>query len=160
MKILPIHQSCYWKEWWVIFCNSDLQYRVSHNIVSTFVLLNSWPPKHLEVPSWTFFNSPFRVDFRTIQFAIIWWNLVQDIAMILKGSHFKNNSFIFTELQTWTLRNTEEHLWELLSIDVYGVKLLWELMAHGTKLMIAYYHSWVLSTFLHRRSGQLKKDIL
>ena len=50
----------------------DSSYRVSHNIVSTFLLLISRPPKHLEVPSWTFFNSPFRVDFKTIQFVIIW----------------------------------------------------------------------------------------
>ena len=47
-------------------------YRLSHNIVPTFVLLISQPPKHLEVPSWTFFDSPFNVDFKTIQFVIIW----------------------------------------------------------------------------------------
>ena len=68
-------------------------YRVSHNIVSTFVLLNSRPPKHLEVPSWTFFNSPFCVDFKTIQFVMICPSLDQDIAKILKGSHFKNQHF-------------------------------------------------------------------
>ena len=45
--------------------------RVPHNTVSIFVLLISWPPKHLEVPSLTFFNSPFHVDFKTIQFVII-----------------------------------------------------------------------------------------
>ena len=53
--------------------NKDVEsYRVSHNIVYTFGLLVSGPPKHLEVPSWTFFNSPFYVDFRTIQFVMIW----------------------------------------------------------------------------------------
>ena len=66
------------------------KYRVSHNIVPTFVLVISWPPKHLEDPSWTFFNSPFRVDFKTIQFVFIWWNLDQDMVKILKGSHCKN----------------------------------------------------------------------
>ena len=48
-------------------CMSDMsqmssKYRVSHNIVSTFVLLISRPSKHLEVTSWTFFNSPLHVD--------------------------------------------------------------------------------------------------
>ena len=49
-----------------------IMYRVSRNIVSTFVLLISRPQKDLEAPSWTFFNSPFNVDFKTIRFAIIW----------------------------------------------------------------------------------------
>ena len=49
-----------------------IMYRVSRNIVSTFVLLISRPQKDLEAPSWTFFNSPFNVDFKTIKFAIIW----------------------------------------------------------------------------------------
>ena len=47
-------------------------YRVSHKIVSTFVLLNSRPLKHLEVPSWKSIRSPFRVDFKTIKYVIIW----------------------------------------------------------------------------------------
>ena len=28
--------------------------------------------KGLETPSWTFFNSPFRVDFKNVHFYIIW----------------------------------------------------------------------------------------
>ena len=48
-----------------------LTYRVSRNIVPTFVFLISRPPEHLEISSWTFFNSPFHVDFKTIQFVII-----------------------------------------------------------------------------------------
>ena len=43
-------------------------YRVSRKTL----LLISRPPKHVEVPSWTFFNSPFRVDFKAIKFPIIW----------------------------------------------------------------------------------------
>ena len=74
----------------ILLINAIFIYRVSHNIVSTFVLLNSRPLKHLEVPSWTFFNSPFRVDFKTIQFVIIWWNLDRDIDKILEESHFKS----------------------------------------------------------------------
>ena len=61
--------------------------RVPHNTVSIFVLLISW---HLEVPSLTFFNSSFNVDFKTLQFVILWWTLDQVIAKILEGSHFKN----------------------------------------------------------------------
>ena len=47
-------------------------YRVSHNTVYTFVLLISPPPNHLKLPSWTFFNSHFCVDFKLIKFVIIW----------------------------------------------------------------------------------------
>ena len=47
------------------------KYRVSDYIISPFLLLISRSPKHLEVPSWTFFDSPFRVDFEIIQFDII-----------------------------------------------------------------------------------------
>ena len=65
-------------------------YRVSHNTVYTFVLLISRPQKHLKVPSWTFFNSPFCIDFKTIKFVIIWCNFDRDIAKILKGSHCRN----------------------------------------------------------------------
>ena len=63
---------------------------------------------HLEVPNWTFFNSLFCVDFKAIQFVMIWPNLDQDIAKILKGSHFKNYNFlVITESKT--LRNTPKH---------------------------------------------------
>ena len=34
-------------------------YRVSYTIVPTFVLLISWPQKHLEVPYWKSFQQPF-----------------------------------------------------------------------------------------------------
>ena len=68
----------------------NMSYRVSHNIVYTIVLLVSWPPKYLEVPSWTFFNSTLRVNFLTIKIVIIWCNFDRDIAKILKGSHRKN----------------------------------------------------------------------
>ena len=68
----------------------NLNYRVSHNIVYTFGLLFAWPPKHLKVSSWTFFNSPLHLDFKTIIFVIIWYNVDQDIAKILKGGHCKN----------------------------------------------------------------------
>ena len=60
------------------------KYRGSCNIVYTFVLLISWPPTNLGVPSWRFFKSPFRVDLKAIQFVIIQWNDDWDIAKILK----------------------------------------------------------------------------
>ena len=88
-KLSPLHANNHLlTHMW--FDQTNNSYRVSRNIVSTFVLLISQPPKHLQVPSWKFLNSPFCVDFKTIQFVIIWWNLDQDMAKILKGSHFKN----------------------------------------------------------------------
>ena len=47
-------------------------------------------PWGLEIPSWTFFNSPFRVDFKNIQFFIIRWNMDRDICKILHGGDFKS----------------------------------------------------------------------
>ena len=43
-------------------------YRVSSKTVVTFVFWISRLPRGLKIPYWTFFNSPFRVDFRNIQF--------------------------------------------------------------------------------------------
>ena len=65
-------------------------YRVSRKTLYAFVLFISRPPKYVKVPSWTFFNSPFCVDFKTIKFVIIWCNFDWDITKILKGSHWKN----------------------------------------------------------------------
>ena len=65
-------------------------YRVSHNTVYTFVFWISWLPIGIEIPSWTFFNSPFRVDFENIHFFIIQWNLDRDIGKILWGDHIKS----------------------------------------------------------------------
>ena len=52
-----------------------------------FCFLNFKLCSSLEIPSWTFFNNPFCVDFETIQFSIILWNLDQDICKILQGYH-------------------------------------------------------------------------
>ena len=65
-------------------------YRVSLKTVPTFVLGICQLPRGLEIPSWTFSNSPFRVEFKNIHFYIIWLNLDRDIAKILGGSHFKS----------------------------------------------------------------------
>ena len=35
----------------------------------------SWLQRGLEIPSWTFFNCPFCVDFKNIEFFIIWYDL-------------------------------------------------------------------------------------
>ena len=113
---------------------------MSRNIIPTFVLLISRPPKHLEIPSWRFFNSPFHLDFKTTHSVIIWWNLDRDIDKILKGSHFENQHFMFiTESTPWTLkivqdysgtlRSAHEHLWALMSTEKYCAKELWVVMA-------------------------------
>ena len=52
-----IEVACFFFCTWSEICRGF--YRVSHNTVFTFVLLISRPSKHLKVPSWTFFNSPF-----------------------------------------------------------------------------------------------------
>ena len=48
-------------------------YRVSRKTVHTFVSLISRLPRglDLDIPSWTFFNCPFGVEFKTIHFFII-----------------------------------------------------------------------------------------
>ena len=80
--------------WRVIIIGSnimlDTKYRVSTKTVYTFVFWISRLPRGVEIPSWTFFNSPFRVDSENIQFFIIPWNLDQDIGKILQGEHFKS----------------------------------------------------------------------
>ena len=92
-------------------------YRVSSKTCSTFVFWISWLPFGLEIPSWTFVNSPFRVHFKNIQFLIIWSNLEQDIAKILQGGNFKSQIFCLLlnqELdQTWALMTTQERSWVL-----------------------------------------------
>ena len=45
-----------------------LTYRVSLKTVATFISSISRLPRGLEILSWTFFNSPYLVDFRDIQF--------------------------------------------------------------------------------------------
>ena len=88
----------------------SISYRVSRKTLYAFLLLISRPPKHVEVPSWAFFNTPFRVDFKTINYFIIRWNFDRDIAKILKGSHCKNQHFLFlNESRTWTLRISQDY---------------------------------------------------
>ena len=122
---------------------------MSHNIVPTFVLFISRPPKHLEIPSWTFFHSPFHADFKTIQFVVSCWNLDQDIAKILEGSHFKNQHFLFitestlkiTQEYSGSLKSTHEHLWALMSTDKYCAKALWVVKAPWRQ---THEHLWAL----------------
>ena len=80
-------------------------------------------PRGLEIPSWTFFNSPFRVDFKNVHFYIIWWNLDWDIGKILQGHHFKSIlKFGIKHLSTHetqkALMSTPEHWW------CHGIMLL------------------------------------
>ena len=63
-------------------------YRVSQKKVSFKVCIISWPPRDLEVLSWTFFNSPIRVDYKNIHFVIIWWYFdifLADVIFIVEG---------------------------------------------------------------------------
>ena len=64
-------------------------YRVSRKTLATFVFWISRLPRGLEIPYWTFFNSPFPVDFKNIYFFIIRWNMDRDISKIwLGGQNF------------------------------------------------------------------------
>ena len=54
-------------------------YRVSTKTVYTFVFRISWLPRGVEISSWTFFNSPFRVDFKISNFLLfgeIWTKIL------------------------------------------------------------------------------------
>ena len=140
----------------------NLKYRVSTKTVSTFVFWISRLPKGLEIPSRTFFNCPFRVDFKNIRFSIIWWNLAGDICKILWGVHFKNQHFlsIFGSSASAHMSSHELlcaplctylRLWLLMSIHKYGAMSPIVLMSanecswpHGTMLITAHELSWVL----------------
>ena len=125
-------------------------YRVSTKTVSTFVFWISRLPDDLEIPSWTFFNCPFRANFKNIQLFIIWWNLAGDICKILWGGHFKNQHFLFifgssasahmsshelswalmcTYLRLWALMSVHRHPWSLLRTNGYGAFAPWALMS-------------------------------
>ena len=47
-------------------------YRVSQKKRPTLVLLISQLSCGLEIPSWTFFNSPFRVESKNVDIFIVW----------------------------------------------------------------------------------------
>ena len=72
---------------------TGLEYRVSRKTLATFVFWISRLPRTLEILYWAFFNSPFCVDFRNVQFFIIRWNMEWDILKILQGGHFKTSHF-------------------------------------------------------------------
>ena len=55
-----------------------------------FALWISWLPRGLEILSWTFFNSPFRVYFKHVHFYDFWRNIGLDIGKIIQGHHFKS----------------------------------------------------------------------
>ena len=82
----------------------------------TLVLMISPLSRLLEIPSWTFFNSPFRVESKNVHIFIIWWYLDRDIAKILGCSHFDIQYFLFiTESSKWSLRSDHEHPLALMS---------------------------------------------
>ena len=109
--------------------------RVSRKTGNTFVFKISRLPMDLKISSWTFFNSPFHVDFKNIPDFIIWLKVDQDIVKILQGTLLKSWHFWFsTGLSTWVLWITHQHSW-----------LSWELMStheHSWVLMSSHEHSW------------------
>ena len=81
-------------EFWVELGIISTYYRVSRKTVHTFVSLISRLPRGLDIPSWAFFNCPIRVEFKTIHFFIIRWNLDRGMAKLLWGSHSKLTFFV------------------------------------------------------------------
>ena len=72
--IFEVVTSITWAEFFYVF------YRVSSITGSTFVFLISLLPIGLEIPSWSFFNSPLYIDFENINFLLIgetWIKLFQ-----------------------------------------------------------------------------------
>ena len=97
----------------VILTLFTLYYRVSQKKVSLWFCIISLSPRGLEILSWTFFNSPFRVDSKDIHFVIIWGNVVQDIAKILQGSHYKSYIFIYYGIKNLHRQNQSTQKGEL-----------------------------------------------
>ena len=99
-------------------------YRVSRKTLDLFVFWISRLPRGLEIPSWTFFNSPFRVDFKNIQVFIIWSNPDWVIGKILQRGHFKNQHLwlLLNKVtgHSWALRSDNELLWVLMSTCGYS----------------------------------------
>ena len=72
---------------------NDFWLYIKKRIIRLYPLLFfwiSWLPRGLEIPSSTFFNCPFHVEFDNIHFFIIWWNLDLDIGNLLQGGHSKS----------------------------------------------------------------------
>ena len=100
---------------------------MSHNIVPTFVFWIFRFPRGLEILYWTFFNSPFHVDFKNIQLFIILWNMDRDIGKILQGGHFKIQHFnycLFKHVSTyelsWALMSSHKHSFWLIRTHMHS----------------------------------------
>ena len=100
-------------------------YRVSRKTGNAFVFWISRLPRGLEISSWTFFNSPFHVDFKSIRDFIIWLNLDQDIVKIRQGTLLKSWHFWFsTGSSTWALWITHQHSWAILRVHEHSWALI------------------------------------
>ena len=107
-------------------------FRVSTKAVSVFVFWFYQCPGGRESPFWAFFNNPFCVDFKNSQFLIIWSNLEQDIAKLLRGGHFKSQNFfgycwiknLSNHKHACTLRRAPEYSRTLRTIKKYGSMVL------------------------------------
>ena len=109
-----------------------------------FVLWISRLPRGLKIPSWTFFNSPFRVEFENIQVFIIWWNLDWDICKLLQGGQFNHKYFVYFLIKRLS---SNEYYGAVLSAHKRSVAFLdtkeqLRESCHGT--MSTFECSWVL----------------
>ena len=127
---------------------------MSHKTGNAFIFWISRLPRGLKISSWTFFNSPFHVDFKNIRDFIICLKLDQDIVKILQGTLLKSWHFLFSnESSAWALWITHQHSWALLRVHEHSWALMsthehsWVLMSsheHSEALMSNQEHSWAL----------------
>ena len=99
----------------------NYNYRVSCKTLATFVFWISRLPMCLKIPHWTFFHSPFHVDFRNIQFFIIRWSMEWNIVRILQGGH----CLLFDETiqhswLSWALMSSCKHSCVLMSTQEHS----------------------------------------
>ena len=128
-------------------------YRVSRKTGNAFVFWISRLPRGLKISSWTFFNSPFHVDFKNIRDFIIWLKLDQDIVKILQGTLLKSWHFLFcNESSTRALWITHQHSWALLRVHWHSWVLMgthelsWEFRMNPWAIMSTHEHSLAFMT--------------
>ena len=95
-----------WKIPSICFWNPPTECPAKHVPLLLFII--SQLPIGLEIPSWTFFNSPICVDFKDIEFFIIWWNLELDMVEILKVISKVHIFSFIVESRTWPIRFNQE----------------------------------------------------
>ena len=120
----------------------------------------------LDIPSWTFFNCPFRVDLKNIHYFSIWWNLDWDICKLLQGGQFNHKYFVYFFIKRLS---SNEYYGAVLSAHKRSVAFLdtkeqLRESCHGTMstlecswvLMSAPERSQVLTVYWHHAQWCLK----